>query len=434
MISYMLKVTCCWLIFYAFYFCFLKKETFFKHNRWYLLSTLIISTWLPMAGISRWSIFNNPSFTSFLQPITETGKNYEVFLETIVVQTRDQFWSMDHVLLCIYLAGLLFFTFRFAWGIFQIGALKKKGKLESKNHYTLVRTNKKHLPFSFFHYLFWSDQIDISFEDRQHILKHELVHIQQGHSFDVMVVAFLKIIYWWNPIIHFYDNALRNQHEYHADETVLKNTQQYNYSKLLLRQKQNLQFSLVNNFNQSQLKKRILMMMRTKSNQNVKLKYILALPLLLCLSFFFSQENFALEPTHMPSNNTITNDSIPDKNGVIVFEEVDVLPIFKGCNLPSSSVEEKKACSEQKLLQYIFSNIKYPQEARKKGVEGLVIVKFIIDKTGIVRDAEIVKSIGAGCDEESLRVVNNMPEWTPGEKDGKKVHVVYHLPIKYRVH
>ena len=83
------------------------------------------------------------------------------------------------------------------------------------------------------------------------------------------------------------------------------------------------------------------------------------------------------------------------------------------------------------LLNYLSNEIVYPKKAQKKGVEGRVYVQFIVNRDGSISDAKVLRGIGVECDEEALRVINSMPNWIPGENNGKKVAVKYTLPIKF---
>lgn len=102
-----------------------------------------------------------------------------------------------------------------------------------------------------------------------------------------------------------------------------------------------------------------------------------------------------------------------------VHEKVDVMPTPPG--------------GMQGLMQFMGENLKYPSQAKEKGVEGTVIVSFVVKADGSVSNPEILRGIGAGCDEEALRVVKAFPNWTPGEKDGKKVNTQMQLPVKYKL-
>lgn len=85
------------------------------------------------------------------------------------------------------------------------------------------------------------------------------------------------------------------------------------------------------------------------------------------------------------------------------------------------------------MNDYLAKNIRYPPEAKKNEVQGRVIVKFIVNEDGSITDEKVVRGIGAGCDEEAVRVIRNMPKWKPGKQNGKPVKVYYTLPITFRL-
>ena len=118
-----------------------------------------------------------------------------------------------------------------------------------------------------------------------------------------------------------------------------------------------------------------------------------------------------------------------------IFKVVEEMPRFPGCDTGTSA--EKKACADQKLLQYLYKNLKYPAIARENGVEGRVYIQFVVEKDGSVQDAKIVRDIGAGCGQAALKVVNdmnNLPQkWSPGKQRGKAVRVLYTLPVTFKL-
>jgi protein TonB len=83
------------------------------------------------------------------------------------------------------------------------------------------------------------------------------------------------------------------------------------------------------------------------------------------------------------------------------------------------------------MYDYLLKAIKYPDEARKKGITGTVYVNFVVEEDGTISTVKILRGIGGGCDEESIRVVKSMPKWLPGTQNGKKVAVIFNLPIRY---
>lgn len=120
-----------------------------------------------------------------------------------------------------------------------------------------------------------------------------------------------------------------------------------------------------------------------------------------------------------------------------IFDIAEQMPRFPGCESMDGTHKEKRACADQKLLAYIYKNLKYPQLALEENIEGTTAIQFVVDTNGKISDAKIVRDIGAGCGAAVLKLVNNMngmPEaWTPGKQRGKKVKVRYTLPIKFKV-
>ena len=120
-----------------------------------------------------------------------------------------------------------------------------------------------------------------------------------------------------------------------------------------------------------------------------------------------------------------------------IFKVVEQMPRFPGCEDSGGSEAEKAQCAQKKLLEYIYKNIKYPAIARENGIQGRVVIQFVVEKNGTVTDARVVRDIGAGCGEEALRVVNSMNDmsqkWTPGKQRGKAVRVQFTLPVSFKL-
>ena len=114
---------------------------------------------------------------------------------------------------------------------------------------------------------------------------------------------------------------------------------------------------------------------------------------------------------------------------------VEEMPRFPGCeNEPEA---ERKTCADKAMLQFIYKNIKYPPIARENGVEGTVVVTFVVEKDGSISDARVLRDIGAQCGSEALRVVQMMnsmgQKWSPGKQRGRPVKVQFNLPVKFRL-
>ena len=120
-----------------------------------------------------------------------------------------------------------------------------------------------------------------------------------------------------------------------------------------------------------------------------------------------------------------------------IFKIVEEMPRFPGCEELTASKDEKQQCANKKLLEFIYENIRYPAVARDNGIEGTVVVSFVVDQKGNIKDAKVVRDIGGGCGQEALRIVemmNSMPNrWTPGKQRGRAVKVLFNLPVKFKL-
>ncbi len=117
----------------------------------------------------------------------------------------------------------------------------------------------------------------------------------------------------------------------------------------------------------------------------------------------------------------------------IIWDIVQEMPRFTGCEDISGTSNEKRKCAEGKMLQFIYKGINYPTIARENGIEGLVVIGFVVEKDGSISGAEILRDIGGGCGAEALRMVNEMPKWIPGFQRAKPVRVKFRMPIKFQL-
>lgn len=120
----------------------------------------------------------------------------------------------------------------------------------------------------------------------------------------------------------------------------------------------------------------------------------------------------------------------PAENEREIFKVVEDAPTFPGCE---EIVEkpERQQCAETKLLEFIYSQITYPAIARENGIEGMVYVRFVVERNGSISNIEVVRDVGGGCGDEAARVVKLMPKWNPGKQRGMPVRVMFTLPVKF---
>lgn len=122
-----------------------------------------------------------------------------------------------------------------------------------------------------------------------------------------------------------------------------------------------------------------------------------------------------------------------EDQGDPIFKVVEEMPRFPGCEDMEGTREERRKCAQEKMLNFIYSNLNYPADAKNQGIEGMVVIQFVVEKNGTIADVKKARDIGAGCGVESQRVVNSMPNWIPGKQRGKAVRVQYMLPVKFKL-
>ena len=133
-------------------------------------------------------------------------------------------------------------------------------------------------------------------------------------------------------------------------------------------------------------------------------------------------------PPKIQKPKEVVNDKI------MIF--VEEMPMFPGCD-GLNSYDERKQCSDKKMLEFIYKNVKYPSLARENGVEGTVVISFVIEKNGSISNIKTLRDVGAGCSEAAKNVIEkmqNLPQkWIAGKQGNEKVRVQFNLPIKFKL-
>ncbi len=132
---------------------------------------------------------------------------------------------------------------------------------------------------------------------------------------------------------------------------------------------------------------------------------------------------------------------IPDSLKTIVndtFVIVEQMPRFSGCETMVGSHLDKETCAQTKMLMHIYKTLRYPPEARNKGIEGMVVIQFVVDTDGYLKEMEVVRPLGGGCDEAALEAMHSMnnlqePPFVPGQQFGKPVKVLYTMPVRFKL-
>lgn len=420
-ITYAIKASIGLALFYGLYTLCMKGDTFLKLRRFYFLFAIVFSLSFPFFALelSGDAATQLPSY--WLSEIEIGAKPTEITAQAPVNKTI--------VILSLLGSISIILILRFATQLLSIARLKAKNEIQSLGNYKIVRLKDKDAsPFSFFNWIF----IDTTQNDEkiQEIIAHEKAHAQQYHSVDVLLIELVCICFWWNPVVWLIRRDMKINLEYLADKGVLEqgfDSRTYQYILLQVSNK-NTGITLINNFNVSQLKKRITMMNKGKSSIILSAKYWLAIPIgaaLLLGNAVQATSNLA----NLYSVGTITEapqdvkvkelkeGKSTDKD--TPFLAVDQMPRFVG--------------GEQAMFKFVGENLKYPMEAQKAGIEGRVVVRFVVDKEGKIKDVSVIRSLDLSCDKETVRMVKSMPNWTPGKQNGQAVDVYYTLPIVFKL-
>ena len=273
---YILKTSICLTGFYLFYRLLLSKETFHRFNRIALLGILLLSLLIPFCEIT---VPEESEVQQTLLTIEQilTLADHVPQTEVEVLPSSIPLWLP--VLLCIYLLGILFFLGRNLYSLSHMLRLLHGGRQEKlEKGITLIIHDKNIAPFSWMKYVVISEK-DLQ-ENGKEILIHEMAHVHNRHSIDLLISDICIIFQWFNPTSWLLKQELQNIHEYEADETVIRqgvNAKQY---QLLLIKKAvgTRLYSMANSFNHSKLKKRITMMLKEKSSPWARMKYLYVLP------------------------------------------------------------------------------------------------------------------------------------------------------------
>ncbi len=280
MLQYVIQTIGFQLFFLIIYDVFLKKETFFNWNRAYLLVTAVLSILIPFIKIDR---FKNMVPKEYIVNLPEIiignlneGNNNAIVLDAVVIES-EKFWTWEMLLY----GGMLVAAILLVYKIAKVLWLLSKNPKSKLGNFLIVKLLNSSSAFSFFRYIFLGELIKES--DRDAILKHELVHVQQKHTLDLLLFEIFRILFWFNPLVYMYQNRMTELHEFIADKEAVKHQNKLAYYENLLSQVFDTQkVSFINPFfKQSLIKKRIVMLSKSKSKQISLMKYALLIPMIL---------------------------------------------------------------------------------------------------------------------------------------------------------
>jgi beta-lactamase regulating signal transducer with metallopeptidase domain len=520
MLNYFIFHSLCLLAFWAFYQIILKKDTFFERNRYYLLLTALLACFAPLleVSVSQEDIQTIGMEDFVLLPALEISSSLIKQLTSENISDSQNSTGTFYLVKLIYASGvaisLILFLVRLGKLLILIKVSPKGGDVEGA---LIVIPNENAGTFSFFNYLFWDGSLNFSEKEKQQILLHELAHIRGKHSYDLIFIELQKIVFWFNPLIYLYQKEIINQHEFIADSKALRLSNTAHYISLMVSSLfKSLQLNFIHSFHNQQIKQRIKMLNTQKTSwikgntktvlavafvgviagavacsnaltsiekdqklsemkvaqgrnqKDLNKSYIEELDILL--------EKYTITDIKKDGKIEITTKEIPDKKDrervIFLMKELKnhflertkqnlvknpdangIYTVVESMASPIGGMSE--------MYKLMAKEMRYPQEARQKGLEGTVFVEFVVNTDGSLQDIKVLKGVenspkldeivvvgyqdqsaheqqaireglANSLHEEAMRVVA-LTKWEAGAQDGKKVRQRLVMPIAFKL-
>lgn len=282
-IRYILISTFCLSILYLGYLVFQKKQTQFQQLRYFLLFSVLLSILLPLSTYRIDLKLSKDRYA--IEEINQIAGNAEIKTEGFIINQSNiqqpkgyRNWSLGSFLIAFYLIGLSFLLCRLLVHLTKIFYLYGTS-VKIKQDNIVILNSRIGIPFSFFSWIFIPH--DLEMDEKKDIITHERIHASQYHSIDLIMIELLAAVMWFNPLVWMMKNSVQLVHEYLADEGVLNTgTDKLRYQALLINQvAEERLICLSSSFNHSLIKKRIIMMTKSKFNHGSKLRILALIPL-----------------------------------------------------------------------------------------------------------------------------------------------------------
>lgn len=442
-------------IMWAIYCAILRNRPAHRHSRAFLLLSLFLPAILPLIRIA---VAERSSVAIYKAALPEIGLSSQ----RIAPQPVGISW-IDAAIGC-YILFAVIIAATYAITYIRLRRRLARGTHHLLNGYSII-TDAGIGPGTIGKRVFFPDQhIDPV------IMKHELGHIRLGHRYDSLLLQVIRIVFWISPAHWLIGKELKMIHEFEVDAAASREVDIHDYAALLLSQAfgANHAVLIAHSFFHQPLKRRIMMLQLQK--QPLK-KYAIVLGLGLLLFFsatvLIAQSRKGRKDGSKGASATSKADSFQAKaRKIISGQDTTHLMYGDGDELnPKAKIDSigymlyhggvlarKVEGTEWTLdkVQYRFvpqmpqfagnlaawmaANLKYPDSARARGLEGKTGIEFVVTETGKITDVKVLRSSGHTLlDEEAVRVVNMMPKWKPGRLDGKPVSVIFTMPVSFKL-
>jgi|GEM_PF-262541 len=482
---YFLKANVALAVLYIGYKLLFWNDTCFKTRRFTLLAIYLFAF-----------LYQIPDFSHLLT--TYQSSNIAVYysamlkeVQVIATAPHSTDWKKiaTTILLAAYLVGTAVLLLRFVTELIRVILSRRNCQKATVEGTTVSILTNDSGAYSFFHWIFINPK-SYKTDTLQEVISHEKTHCREMHTIDMIVGELALIACWINPFAWLLKQEICINHEYQADQEVVKkgyDKKGYQYHLIGLEKPKFTAVKLYTNFNVLQLKKRITMLNKKRTNGFSRTKYFALLPLvggLLLISnidvmaridnvknLILTPKAQATAPTAIVAsqNSEANSASVNEQPQISVKEnpaQTSVSNDLKAENSDAASsnnaVDEQPNESEEiqspqkpdkgvvftvveempeypggtnALLQYLVKSTQYPEKAVSEGRTGRVIVQFIVNKDGSMSDINVLRGAYPDLDAEAIRVVKAMPQkWIPGKQKGVPVRVKYTLPVQFSLH
>ena len=413
-------------LFYAFYLLVMRRTTFFRLNRALLLAGSYLCLLLPFIRLRTATEATGVAQTLTIQSVA-VGEPADLTLPAA--------FPWKNVLLALYIAGALATLALYLISAHKMRRIIRRAEKTELEGCRLLLLDENIPSFS------WGRTVVMGRKDLEEnpaIFTHEQMHVRCRHSLDLLLFLPLQLLFWWNPLAWITREELRLLHEYEADEGVLqKGIDATQYQLLLVRKAVGEQrFSLASGFQHAKLKNRIEMMLKPTSSGWMRWSYLALIPVLAVFMFACNPN----KKSKTPAPETVEQEApaATETAGytITVTDEPEAVASEKEA-VPFSLIEHKPGFNggdANEFSRWVNSQLKYPEQAKKDGAQGRVLLQFTVGADGVVRDVKVLRSVREDLDAEAVKVVSSSPKWEPGyNADGEAVPVVYSFPVVYQL-
>ena len=446
MLLYLVEINIITIFLYGFYRLLFTNDTFFSWRRFMLLNTYLIALLVPFADFGNW-IRIHEATQNMASTYAET-----VLSEATSLPSKATVLSWNTILLWIYMGGVCMFLLRFVIQLIGIYRLAKKTEVSTIKGIKVHIIEKNESPFSFFRWIFVNPEVRYE-SQLQEILIHEQCHVEQKHSIDVVLAELFTIVCWFNPFAWLLKREIRLNLEYLADLYVVQvgcDQKSYQYHLLGMTYHKNVS-TILNNFNDLLLKKRIKMMNRRRSRLIVKAKYTLLIPVTATLLVVKNIESVAHS---LVSNKIVSNEVIVSvntkANNVLQKKPIFTSKISKESNIKKlkeqvyemshnriNTIIEKKAINNtapSNVIKDSYVDIKDPELPEKNSTNVRIYnISFAVDTKGSVSSLSVTHTKDTLYNQKDLQGIERMSRDKPDNTQNKTIKAIYNLPISFKL-